>query len=890
MGQPSPGEELPFVEPFTPRETDILALLAEGMSDREIADCLVVATSTVKWYNRQIYDKLGVSGREQAVERATTLGLLDTSELSTLHEPHNLPAQTTPFIGREQELVQLADLLADPEVRLITILAPGGMGKTRLALEAAARQSSQFADGVYFVPLAPLASPDHIIPAIAKHTSYPIQPDNRDPKQQVLDFLRHKHLLLVLDNCEHLLDGMTLVAEILQTAPNVQVLATSRERLRLSGETVYTVGGMRIPEEGAAADAQQHDAIRLFVQGARQVCPDFTLSQDNISHAASICRLVDGLPLAIVLAAAWMEVLSPAEIADEIARSFDFLVTEMRDVPRRHWSIRAVFEPTWQRLTAYERTAFMRCSVFRGGCTRQAAQAVTGVDLPTLNRLVNKALLTREPDGRYAMHELLRQFAARYLKATGDRDAVQGIHSRYYAEAMHQRENDLKYGQEAEMMKEIERDFENVRAGWVWATQQGQFGILDLYLWSMNIFLFCEPRIQEARELFSSVARTMPSDHQGRTVYGRILRCFSYAILQTGLGETNLESARDALLESLAIARQFDQRQDMALALSRLGETYIHIGHDQKALEAVEESLAISRDINDKWGLSDALASHTYVKASMGVPPGELESLLQERLALAHESGNRLALIAVLNDLGVLHAIRGQHKQAYEYYQQTLTLGHELSLRYLPRQLSNLADAAYSLGYFEEAHHLVGDLLSAGIKFGDSDVVGGALLGLANLALGDGSFTEADQLVQRALSQFQRPGDWQSLIERKIIHGWVLCASGDFQAAQPLLADAFEELHRRRRIDMLPDIIGGLAILLAHQGQPDQAAAVLSCYLHLPMIPAWYKDRHALLVELQTHLKAALGEAEYSSAWGRGKSLDLQTVTHELLAIFGSDE
>ena len=254
------------------------------------------------------------------------------------------------------------------------------------------------------------------MPTIAAAVGYTFQNDGRTPKQQLLDYLRAKELLLLLDNAEHLLTGIGLFTEILQTAANVRLLVTSRERLRLNSETVFTLEGLATsddePEQGAAA--------ALFVQSAQRVRPTFAPTAADWPAIQQICQLVGGMPLGLILAAMWVELLSPAEIAAEISRSLDFLAAELRDMPERHHSLRAVFETTWQRLSTEERTVFQKLAVFRGGFTREAAERVAGASLTTLTALKHKALIQTQPNGRFVVHELLRQFALEKLHATGE--------------------------------------------------------------------------------------------------------------------------------------------------------------------------------------------------------------------------------------------------------------------------------------------------------------------------------------------------------------------------------------------------------------------------------------------------------------------------------------
>jgi len=327
---------------------------------------------------------------------------------------HNLPVHLTPFVGREVALAEIRDRLQDPACRLLTLVGPGGSGKTRLALEAAAAQVDHFAHGVFFVSLAPLDSAEAIVPTVAGALGFSFY-EGVEPRQQLLDYLRQKCMLLIMDNFEHLLacterrpepcgepveplvegprrrDGVGLVTDLLKTAPQVKILVTSRARLNVQGEHLFPVAGMSFPDEETAKDAAlrrvhpepgrraqdvaQYSAVKLFLTSARQAQPGFKLTADNVTDVARICRLVQGMPLGILLAAAWVRMLTPAEIATAIGQSFDFLETDLRDVPERQRSMRAIFDHSWRLLTEREQKVFQALSVFRGGFTHQAADS-----------------------------------------------------------------------------------------------------------------------------------------------------------------------------------------------------------------------------------------------------------------------------------------------------------------------------------------------------------------------------------------------------------------------------------------------------------------------------------------------------------------------------------
>ncbi len=447
-------------EPLTRRERDILALLAQDLSDREMADRLVVSLNTVKWYNRQIYGKLGVTNRREAAIHPLARSLLP-SDRAAIPPNQNLPAQTTPFIGRDSELQKLTRLLRDPANRLVTLFATGGMGKTRLALAAAEASLPEFPDGVYFVSLASFVSADQIVPAIAAALGLQLNLGHQSPRHQVLYFLRDKHMLLVLDNCEQLADGAAVLTGLLEAAPRLHMLVTARERLDVSHETLYALGGMRYPPSLEVDNPLDYAAVQLFLDCGRRFAPQRVF--DEFQSVIRICQLTQGMPLAIELAGAWLVALSPGEIAREIAQGIDFLQTTMRDLPERQRSIRAVFETSWHRLSDEEQRVFQRLSVFRGGFTREAAEAVGNARTGVILALVNKALISRQPDrDHYEIHELLRQFAEDRLRRSGLSDTARSDHAAYYVRFLKDRLPTLRSSDPRQALDEIGQDFDNI--------------------------------------------------------------------------------------------------------------------------------------------------------------------------------------------------------------------------------------------------------------------------------------------------------------------------------------------------------------------------------------------------------------------------------------------
>ena len=364
-----------------------------------------VTRATTYLVKRGILRKLPEEGWEFTRD-ISDIPLKDRVEIATKIPPHNLPSSLTGFVGRHTEILKLGRLIE--EKRLVTLVGHGGIGKTRLALRIAEEKIRYFQDGVFFVPLAPVTSPEFIVSSIAEAIRF-IFSGPQNPENQLLSHLQEKEALLILDNFEQLIDGAGIVARILESCPDVRIMATSRERLNLMGEVIFEVRGLTYPPENQSYAPEDYSAVKMFIQCARRTYPPFLLTEEIKPHIGRICRIVEGMPLGIELATAWIRVLSCQEIADEISKNLDFLSTTQRNVPERHRSVRAVFEHSWGLLISEEQAVFKRLAIFRGGFTRDAALQVTETPISTLSALMDKSLLYRTFSNRYHVLEVLRQ-------------------------------------------------------------------------------------------------------------------------------------------------------------------------------------------------------------------------------------------------------------------------------------------------------------------------------------------------------------------------------------------------------------------------------------------------------------------------------------------------
>lgn len=835
------------------------------------------------------------------------------SELVIAHTPHILPNQSSPFIGRTDELDEIVRLLNDPDCRLLTLVGVGGTGKTRLALEAVslfydAQETVEDADcmDVYFVPLQPLQSPDLIVTAIAEAVNFSFYAE-QSAKTQLFNFLYDKSALLVLDNYEHLLDNATLVSEILAAAPSVKLIVTSRERLNLMEEWALEVGGLEYPHIHPAHDSDTADyasfsAIQLFVQHARRARPGFN-PEAEWDAIVRICSLVEGMPLALELAASWVRALSCGEIAGEIERGLDILETPARNIPARHRNMRVVIDQSWVMLTKAEAVVFQRLAIFRGGFTRAAAEAVAGASLSVLSALVDKSWLHHDMiDRRYNLHELLRQYAAERLENSGEAQAVRSAHAAYFAGFMRQREADIKFQRQLLALAEIEADFDNVRAAWYWSAENGQAGHIIQMAEALNFFCDMKARFVEGEEMLRLAApyferSTDPED------------CLAWVMCRT-------RRMRMILLGS--VPRQ-DAIED-------------EIGHLITLLEGLEGTTLNADLLHAEQGFAryiQAMCILSNLRKEDCIVPVERAFILYSAL------NDRFYMAELLVIVGVALEAMNSSRAAYEY---AIQLQRQIGdLNGLSWTLTHMAQIAFFACQYEEMQAFSSEARQIQRERGDRKGLCTSTIWESERSFMFGELDEALMQIREAYQLAQELNIRPTIQVVKAELGLVLAMMGDFE-------NGGRECLESLTMQVKPDFNGGVpaldalsglipiacaagnldlayryyrglvnvmlkfenavdfhysrfapSVIIILEAQGDRASLIravelLAMIAQLPEGPGYpvmcWMDTSPVIIALRERLRAALPSDLYEAAWARGKTLHFVPVGAELSKLW----
>ena len=740
-----------------------------------------------------------------------------------------LPQQLTSFVGRDEEMTEIEAILAQPNGRLVTIIGSGGTGKTRLALEVAKNRQDKYSHGVYFVPLAPVSDVEFLVVTIAETVQYTFYGGSSEEEQkaQLLNFLREKEMLLVLDNFEHLLDGASLIDELLQFAPGIQLLITSQERLNLVGESLVELYGLQCPPIGSE-HVESCSAVSLFVERASQVRTDFSFNEAQAADIAQICRLVSGLPLGIELASTWIRMLSCQEIVQQIERDLDFLATTLRNVPQRHRSLRAVFEHSWRLLSDQERAVFGMLSVFRGGFSLEAAGAVADASLPLLLTLTDKSLIQRNAEGQYEIPEILRQYGAEKLAAE-EKTAVLSRHTSYFMRFLRVRETALLQEGQAAALAEISATIENVRQAWRQAIESRDVAALDQAMEALYRFYQTRSWFKEGSELFAQVADVAEQNSllQGKALsrQGRLLVRMS-----------QIEDGRRIMEESLAILRPLSVPLEVAAVQSVLGVVSEMAGNYAESRERQEESRLIYHKSGEVWGEANVLLRLGNVAYTLG-EFAEARRYYQDSMALRQEIGDKRGLALCLNNLGSVADTLGEYEEAGHFYRQSMELKRAIGdRRGMAYSLNNLGHLGWLVGEYQQAHIDLQECLQTFREIGDQKGIGFALTNLGNLAFAREDFARSLQLYQESLAVCREIGYAIGVAyahnHMGQVYGKTAAFSDSLQAYQAALAAALEV----RATPVLLEILVNVAMLFANSGQAERAARLVNWLLAQPAI------------------------------------------------------
>lgn len=805
----------------------------------------------------------------------------------------NLPQHVTPFVGRSHELTMIQLRLQETACRLLTLVGPGGIGKTRLALEVGQRVWGAalplFAGGVLFVPLEAVSKPEGIAPAMMEAAG--ISPyGNGSPEQQLLDFLRDRQMLFILDNLEHLLDGVGFITEILTRASGVRILATSRTALRLREEWFHPVGGLSCPpvrsptRTGAKADGispslLDYDAIRLFVRRARHASPAFCLGKEE-AHVVRICQLVEGMPLALELAAGWLRVLDARRVAEELEQSLDLLDARFRNLPERHRSIRAVFDQTWAMLDQSEREVLARLSVFRGSFSQEATARVAGATLSLLSDLIDKSLVQTAGPGRYRLHELLRQFAAEQLEAMDLVEESGSAHGRYYMGELAERECELKGEQQLKALNQIKGDLENVRMAWEWSLEQGDLPALGQALESIFLYYYVRGRNQQGFDFLQSARKQLaPEDGERPTpVWGRIMSRMS---LMASLLSSPGREIEEQIQAALAVAREHGDRAEIAFC--RFVEGFYHtlVRPDlDVAIRAYEEARRVYGALNDTFYLVKVLLWMGFCYGIHSRP--DLDLVYSHRaLALARAGGQKASVAHALGNLAYRAFCMGDYQPAEKYAHEVGIIGTELNLPgTVTHSRTLLCLAAFLRGDFEAAGRLAKEANDIALEINRPMDIGFtlALRGL-HACLG-GDYATGKAFAEESLTMSGRHFGL-------IMPSWALaianCGLAQNDAAWQNAVRAIETASQAGFVAMFTWPLPVMAIVRARAGQKEEAVELLALAQTHPMSPIGWQKAWPLLAETRHYLEAALGAETFAAVWERGVALDLETTIAVLL-------
>jgi predicted ATPase/DNA-binding XRE family transcriptional regulator/Tfp pilus assembly protein PilF len=689
----------------------------------------------------------------EAAARGPSVSMLHLVPEPTGPPPHNIPWQSTSFVGRERETATLLQMIGREDVRLVTLTGPGGMGKTRLALHVARELLPEYEDGVFFISLAGIMDPALVVPTIA--STLDVDAVHQHALQnELIAYLRDRQMLLIIDNFEHVLSAAPVLTSLLETTLATKFLVTSRAALRLSAEYCLAIPPLSVPEGDDCEDPNRlsrNPAVTLFLDRAQAVRPDFCLTADNVRSIAQLCIRLDGWPLPIELAAARIAVLPPSTLVDRLVRRFALLDRGPRNAHARHQTLRATLDWSYELLSAAEQTLFARLSVFAGGCSLEAAEAICDREgdldiLAGLTELVEQSLLrqVRGDEPRFSMLETIREYAAEKLNVRDDASGLHDRHARYYLERTEKIEPELRGPQQGRWLDRLETDHDNLRTALSRLLERGQ--VEEQLRLATALYRFWIKRGHWNEGIQWLAAGLAKSDAIAGLVRAGAMCRIGWLLGARG----ELESAASVLEEALGLCQTLDDRGWQARVLFTLGSVVYARGDVARAKRYCEESLALSRELRDSLGTAVALYW-------LGVIVGEqgdfalAESYFRQQLALAREMGDTGGVAESMCCLGRMLTGQGRYDEAEAVLEESLTLMREIRLTYaLANALDGLACVATEQGDAERAMALFSEAIAVCQDLNDErslvDIVGH----MAELAMTQGNAERGTRLAGAA--------------------------------------------------------------------------------------------------------------------------------------------
>jgi predicted ATPase/class 3 adenylate cyclase len=678
---------------------------------------------------------------------------------------NNLPIQPTPLLGREREVAEIADLLRHADVRLLTLTGTGGTGKTRLALQSAADLIDEFEDGVFLVALAPISDPELVASTVAGALSVS-ESAGRPLKEDLRDFLSTKELLLVLDNFEQVVDAAPLVGVLLSSCPGLKVLATSRTLLRIYGEHEYAVRPLELPDPDHLPPIEtlrQYEAIRFFTERARAGNAHFSLTNENALAVAEICARLDGLPLAIELAAARIKLLSPQAMRSRLGNPLKFLTGGARDLPERQRTLRGAIAWSHALLDESEQVLFARLSVFSGGCALEAVEAICDpvgdlfVDvLEGLSSLLDKSLLRQEEmveeEPRFVMLETIREYARERLKLSGEAEEIRRLHAEYFLALAEQGASEQQGPEEAAWLERLDLEHDNMRAAlsWMLESEEAEPGLrLSGALWQ---FWDMRGYYGEGRRWLEEA---LAKDGRASVARAKALEGVGWLADLQG----DIDRAVAAAEEGLSLSARVKIESSVTASLLRiLGSAAYVSGDHERAARLYEESLALSREARDERGIASSLLQLGNVSSDLG-DHEEAKTFYEEGLALSRKLDDKALLASALISVGAEFLLQGDHERGAMLNEEAAELYRERGNRgHLQYALDNLGWAALMRGDQRQAEVLHRESLALSRQLGDKLVAAEALEGLACSASARGEAERVARLFGAAEAQREAVG------------------------------------------------------------------------------------------------------------------------------------